>query len=106
MSDISLFEQLSTINSVYRNSLPKNIASIETPHIRTERLPHQTSLVHGMCAHEMRMTHGFVTNNQIVHGKLGIVGDPPGSGKTSFLKAISGQLKIALLKEIFWYFHY
>ena len=93
MSDISLFEQLSTINSVYRNSLPKNIAPIETPHIRTERLPHQTSLVHGMCAHEMRMTHGFVSNNQIVHGKLGIVGDPPGSGKTlAVLSYISNLL--------------
>jgi hypothetical protein len=82
MSDISLFEQLSVINDVYRNSLPAHIEPIETPHIRTERLPHQTSMVHGMCAHEMRMTHGFVTNNQIIHGKVGVVGDPPGSGKT------------------------
>jgi hypothetical protein len=41
----------------------------------------------------MRMTHGFVTNNQIVHGKLGIIGDPPGSGKTlAVLSYISNLL--------------
>lgn len=87
MPDNSLYEQLRLINSVYANSIPSLPptplhVNIQNTHIRTQLLPHQQSMVNAMHAYEMKMTHGYIWNDQILHGKLGIIGDPAGSGKT------------------------
>ena len=62
--------------------------------IRSSLLKHQTQMVLGMMAHCIRMQRGFVWQEQILRGKLGVIGDPPGSGKTltvlAFLAAQAG----------------
>jgi hypothetical protein len=62
--------------------------------IRSTLLKHQNHMVLGMLMHCIRMRRGFVWQEQIVRGKLGIVADPPGSGKTltvlAFLAAQEG----------------
>lgn len=63
--------------------------------IRSPLLKHQTQMVLGMMAHCIRMQRGFVWQEQILRGKLGVLGDPPGSGKTltilAFLAAQAGM---------------
>ena len=86
MPDNSLYEQLRLINSVYDNSIPPSTIpldfNIQNTHIRTPLMPHQQSMVHAMHTYEMKMTHGYIWEDQILHSKIGIVGDPAGSGKT------------------------
>jgi hypothetical protein len=82
MPESSLYEQLCLINNVYANSISPVESYIQNTNIRTRLLPHQQSMVHAMHTYEMKMTHGYVWNDHILHGKVGIVADPAGSGKT------------------------
>jgi hypothetical protein len=79
-----LFEQLDILNTVYNNSIKPNAVSTDIPHnrIKTKLFPHQNALVHTMLAHRKRMLQGYVWKNQIISGKLGVLGDGPGLGKT------------------------
>lgn len=102
-----LFGQLSIIDQVYSNPIDtyEDIYSEIVPFlhqwifehsnaIRTPLYKHQTQMVIAMMTHVVRMSRGFAYSNQIVRGKLGMVADPPGSGKTlsvlAFLSAMHG----------------
>jgi hypothetical protein len=93
MSDNFLFDKLVVLNTVYNNSLnePKIITQPST--IKTKLFPHQASLVNGMHIYRDKMTRGFLLGNQAINGKLGIIGDQAGSGKTlSILSYLSSQI--------------
>lgn len=79
-------DKLVTLNHVYHNTLIQNkihpLIEKEPPIITTPLYPHQLLLVNGMHAYKDKMTRGFFYQNEIMNGKIGIVGDPAGSGKT------------------------
>jgi hypothetical protein len=102
-----LFGQLSILDQVYSHPIDtyddvysEIVPSLRqwlTEHgnaIRTPLQKHQTQMVTAMMLHVVRMSRGFTYGNQVVRGKLGMVADPPGSGKTlsvlAFLSAIQG----------------
>jgi SNF2 family DNA or RNA helicase len=76
------YDKLVILNSVYHNTLIQNNSFVPPSTIKTTLYPHQKTLVHGMHRHREKMTRGFLVGNQAINGKVGIVGDPPGSGKT------------------------
>ena len=82
MADDFHYEKLVTLNSVYQNTLIQSNSFVPPSTIKTTLYPHQKTLVHGMHQHREKMTRGFLVGNQAINGKVGIVGDPPGSGKT------------------------
>lgn len=92
MTDGLLYDKLVVLNDVYRNTLPSLLHTTSYPNITTPLYPHQTSLVHGMHAYHDKMIRGFVVGNQAINGKIGIVGDPSGTGKTlSMLAYLASQ---------------
>jgi len=82
MTDGVLFEKLSVLNSVYNNTLipGKNIQQASV--IKTQLLQHQSTMVSAMHVHRDKMTRGFLVGNQAINGKIGIIGEPAGTGKT------------------------
>lgn len=85
MADYTDYDKVVTINTVYHTTLQRSheqSSHYTSPLIKTTLLPHQTLLVHGMHAHRDKMTHGFLVGNQAINGKLGVIGDPSGTGKT------------------------
>jgi hypothetical protein len=82
MGESFLFDKLSTLNSVYNNTLT-DVKNITHPVcLKTPLLPHQLALLEGMYKYRDKMTRGFIYNSQAINGKIGIVGDPSGTGKT------------------------
>lgn len=82
MGDSSLFDKLNILNEVYSNTIYE-INAIEQPSsIKTVLLSHQNALVEGMYKYRDKMTRGFTHGSHIINGKIGIVGDPAGTGKT------------------------
>lgn len=81
-----LYDKLVVLNSVYHNTLqPSNIITpyTLTPSvIKTQLYPHQTTMVNGMHNYRDKMIHGFLVENQAINGKIGIIGDYAGTGKT------------------------
>ncbi len=83
-----LFDKLSILNNVYNNNIQnnkvsqENILNIEPTIIKTKLLPHQIELVKAMYNYRNRMIRGFISNSHIINGKIGIIGDPCGTGKT------------------------
>jgi hypothetical protein len=77
-----LYDKLVTLNHVYQNSLESTNIMIHPRMIKTTLYPHQRTLVQGMHKFYEKMTRGFVVGNQTVNGKLGIIGDSSGTGKT------------------------
>jgi SNF2-related domain/Zinc finger, C3HC4 type (RING finger) len=65
-------------------------SDINTAHLRTELYPHQVRMVKAMRRHKSRMTNGFIHEGEYITGKLGIVADPPGGGKTLSVLAYLG----------------
>ena len=82
MADDFHYEKLVTLNMVYDNTLPSNHVFTQSSTIKTPLYPHQKALVNGMRNYREKMTCGFLVGNQSIQGKIGIIGDPPGSGKT------------------------
>ena len=82
MTEVFHYDKLLTLNKVYQHTLIQSNSEFAHEKIRTPLYPHQTTMVHGMKAHRERMTRGFVTGQTVIQGKLGIVGEPSGSGKT------------------------
>jgi SNF2 family DNA or RNA helicase len=76
------YDKLVTLNSVYHNTLIQSNFFVQPSTIKTPLYPHQKTLIHGMHRHQEKMIRGFLVGNQAINGKVGIVGDPPGSGKT------------------------
>jgi hypothetical protein len=93
MNEGFLYEKLSVLNTVYNNTL---IAGKTPPHaaiIKTKLFPHQATLVNGMHIYRDKMTRGFLIGNQAINGKIGIIGDPAGTGKTlSVLAYLATQI--------------
>jgi len=82
MADDFHYEKLVTLNSVYQNTLIQSNSFVPPSTIKTTLYPHQKTLVHGMHRHREKMTRGFLVGNQAINGKVGIIGDPPGTGKS------------------------
>jgi hypothetical protein len=81
MSEL-LYDKLVILNDVYQNSLQPSTVVIHQPMIKTPLYRHQKILVHGMHKYYEKMTRGFVVGNQTINGKMGIIGDSSGTGKT------------------------
>ena len=82
MSDDFHYEKLVILNNVYQNTLIQDQSYVTPITIKTPLYPHQKSMIQGMRSYREKMTRGFLVGNQAINGKVGIVGDPPGSGKT------------------------
>jgi hypothetical protein len=82
MTDGVLFEKLTVLNNVYNNTLIPGKGIQQASVIKTQLLPHQNIMVNAMHIHRDKMIRGFLVGNQAVNGKIGIVGDPAGTGKT------------------------
>lgn len=92
MSEL-LADQLSIINSVFKNSIESKSVNVLTPEIQKPLLQHQKGMINMMYSHYLRMTHGFIWGNQLIHGKVGVVADPPGTGKTLSVLGFISLLK-------------
>lgn len=93
MTEGLLYEKLVVLNDVFNNSVnPPNQYNLSCPNIISPLYPHQLSLIHGMHVYRERMTRGFVVGKHAVNSKIGIIGDPVGTGKTlSILSYLDSQ---------------
>jgi len=86
MGDHFLFDKLTMLNQVYQQSFSVEGDTSRQPvsfaAIQTKLYPHQHRMVQGMFAHRDRLTRGFLSDNLAVNGKLGIIADRAGTGKT------------------------
>jgi len=90
--DDGLYEKLVVLNNVYNNTLIPSKELIQLPVIKTQLFPHQITMVNAMHKHRDKMIHGFLLENQAINGKIGIVGDTYGMGKTlSVLAYLASQ---------------
>jgi hypothetical protein len=83
------YEKIHILNSVYSNTIDneyitKQPAAItkQPAAITTPLYPHQLSLVNAMSIHRNKMLSGFIHGNIGINGKIGIIGDPIGTGKS------------------------
>lgn len=89
----SLFDKLVILNSVYNNTIVKSKIVPQASVIKTQLFPHQSILVNGMHIYRDKMTRGYLLGNQAINGKIGILGDKGGSGKTlSVLAYLASQI--------------
>lgn len=93
MTDGFLFEKLMVLNTVYENTLVVGKSFPQVDVIKTKLFPHQLTLVNGMHVYRDKMTRGFLLNDDAINGKIGIIGDGAGTGKTlSILAYLASQL--------------
>jgi len=107
-----LYEQLNLINKVFHSSTEEKQGSLiekyvplikdgKMPFLKTPLLPHQVRSVIAMALHYYQMAFGYAIEDQLVSGKLGILADSPGSGKTLTTLGYLGLLKnVSLQAEI------
>lgn len=106
MNENMEYEKLSVLNSVYHNTLENKSQSVNpllnplldpllNPLIKTELYAHQTALVDGMHKYKNKMLNGFMIDNKAVNGKIGIIGDRAGSGKTLSILAYVASDKVS-----------
>lgn len=89
------YDKLVTLNNVYHHTLPNLHSTFSHPQIRTALYPHQANLVRGMITHRQKLTRGWLSGQEAIQGKLGIVGDQAGTGKTlSILAYLATQSSI------------
>ncbi len=99
-----LYDKLVVLNTVYNNSIqptqnlcytmPQNI-------IKTPLLSHQNQLINAMHLYKNRMIRGFIDSSQAINGKIGIIGDKIGSGKTlSILAYIASFSQLSIQQRI------
>ena len=82
MANDFLFDKLLVLNQVYNNTLVQGKQISQASSIKTKLYPYQNRMVHGMHMYRDKMTRGFLTGNQAINGKIGIIGNPAGTGKT------------------------
>jgi hypothetical protein len=82
MSETFIFDKLSMLQHIYSNCLSESKEIIQPTSIKTKLHQHQYNMVHGMHLHREKLTRGFLCENQAINGKIGIVADEPGTGKT------------------------
>jgi hypothetical protein len=92
------YEKLCLLNDIYHHSFTEADDSYEiSPLIKTSLYPHQKTMVQKMIQHRERMTYGFMVDQCAINGKVGIVGDSHGSGKTLCVLAyLAASLSITL----------
>lgn len=77
------YDKLVILQKIYSNTIPENQAySQQIAELKTELYPHQLTMVEAMHRYREKMTRGFVMGSHIINGKIGIIGDRAGSGKT------------------------
>jgi SNF2 family DNA or RNA helicase len=93
MSDGFLYDKLLVLNTAYNNTLVNGKTIPQASVIKTKLFPHQITMVNGMHIYRDKMTRGFLLGNQAINGKIGIIGDPAGTGKTlSVLSYLASQV--------------
>ena len=93
MEEGVLYEKLNVLNTAYNNTIIPGKTPAIASVIKTPLFPHQATLVNGMHIYRDKMTRGFLLGNQAINGKLGVIGDPAGTGKTlSILAYLASQV--------------
>lgn len=93
MADGFLYDKLVVLNTAYNNTLIPGKVIPQASVIKTKLFQHQNNLVNGMHIFRDKMTRGFLSGNQAINGKIGIVGDSAGTGKTlSILAYLASQI--------------
>ena len=93
MAEGFLFEKLIVLNTVYDNTLVAGKSPPKASVVKTQLFPHQATLVNGMHIFKDKMTRGFLLGNDAINGKIGIIGDGAGTGKTlSILAYLASQV--------------
>jgi len=83
MTDQMNVDKLKVLNDIYYNTLIENKTEIEKPkEIKTKLYNHQWNMVEGMHHYREKMIRGFMIGNEAINGKIGIIGDPVGTGKS------------------------
>lgn len=105
MADPFYYEKLMVLNQVYHNALvPCSYDKPLIDCIRTPLFPHQMTMVQRMHEYHERMMRGVLIGQQAIHGKIGIIADPVGSGKTlsilSYLASYQRKDAIPLACEL------
>jgi hypothetical protein len=112
-----LYDKLVILNTVYNNTIQptNNINYIINDNIvKTPLLEHQKQLINAMHLYRNKMTCGFVHGSQIINGKIGIIGDTYGTGKTlsilgylasNFINAKQSNMSLELVKNSSKYFY-
>jgi hypothetical protein len=96
MTESFLYDKLSLLNQVYSQPLKEKNEPLQLSSIKSKLHPHQWNMVYGMHAHREKCIRGFLSENQAIHAKIGIVADQPGTGKT-----LSVLTYIAAFSDIF-----
>jgi hypothetical protein len=89
------YERLLILNNAYHNKLNESMNyDIQSLQIKTKLYTHQIKLINGMHSYKDKMIHGYIENNKAINSKIGIIGDPIGSGKTlSILAYIASDIQ-------------
>ncbi len=98
-----IYDKLIVLNTIYDNSIqPESKENISELHkklfsnvttIKTPLLPHQVQTVNAMRKHRHRMITGFLSEDEVISGKLGILGDEAGTGKTLSVLSYLSMIK-------------
>jgi len=99
MNDVYHYEKLVVLNNAYQNTfMDEDVSSFEKSHlIMSELYPHQKALIQGMIRYRERMTRGFLIDQRAMNGKIGVIGDHHGSGKSlAILSYIASTLSTPL----------
>jgi len=96
MTDQLNMEKLKILNEIYDNSFIDNKTNNEKPkEIKTELYIHQRRMVEEMNQYREKMIRGFLINDRAINGKIGIIGDSIGTGKTlTVLSYLAGYKNI------------
>ena len=92
MANIQQHIDILNTSFLYINTFQSNYLQIDTTFLKSPLYPHQKTIVSMMQEHYTRMTHGYVWNGETIHSKLGIIGDPHGSGKTLEILSYIGNI--------------
>jgi hypothetical protein len=82
MDDPYQHDKLTILNDVYHRTLKHDKPYVQPASIHTPLYPHQSTLVQGMELYRDKMIRGFLLGKQAINGKVGIVADGYGTGKT------------------------
>ena len=74
-------EMMQVLHTVYKNTLVKT-DPIMIPTITTPLWSHQSTLIQAMHNYRQKLTYGLQLDDYELKSKIGILGDPSGSGKT------------------------
>jgi hypothetical protein len=83
MTDQLNIEKVFVLNNIYNNTIIENKTGLEKPkEISTKLYEHQWNMVQEMHLYREKMIRGFMIKNEAINGKIGIIGDPVGTGKS------------------------